>query len=132
MSIGYCARARKSIEDENVIVYEYNCYNLEFNNWREAMQNWDGFLWIDKTSLVEPEIHIKRKKYKKKRIIVKRVEKEVDLLELLENKKIEIVNCRNAWHKCGEYDLMALRLLRRIFSSYQKLGKLPEKEYYYV
>ncbi len=99
MSRGIGGNCRIVEEDEHTVIYEYGGYNLNKPEYRNADYNFDGLITIDKTALVEPEIHtkIKRMQGGKKKSVTKRVPREVPYMDLIESGKIEIQNCSNCW-----------------------------------
>lgn len=130
MSIGHSAYCRKIAEDESAVIYEYNCVDINEENYKKLMEIYDGKITILKSGLVEPEIHkkINRRKNGRKYIEIKKIHSEVDFRKLLTEEKIIIKNCSNTWKlsNCGE-DFMSLKLVWQIFDYYQDNGSLPEK-----
>ena len=77
MSLGIGSFCKLIAQDENTIIYEYGSYNLNEPKYENKHRISDGIITISKSSLIEPEIHDKIKRFpngKKKRII-KRVPK---------------------------------------------------------
>lgn len=130
--IGGCGR--KILEDDTIVLYEYSSYNLNDDRYRNENNIFDGVITIEKACLVEPEIHEKIKKVNgKKKLIIKRVRADVPYETLFSNGKIKIENSNNCWLTTNEgYDIIAVHLCFRIFSSYQEDGELPEKIGYNV
>ena len=129
MSIGHSAHGRKIAEDETTVIYEYNCVNINKENYKQLMKIYDGEITICKNGLVEPEIHekTKRRKNGRKYIEIKRIHNDVNYNKLLEEKKIVIKNCSNTWKSAnsGE-DFMALKLIWKIFDYYQDNCCMPK------
>lgn len=135
MSRGIGGNCRIVEEDEYTVIYEYGGYNLNKPEYRNPDYVFDGLITIDKTALVEPEIHtkIKRTQGGKKKLVTKRVPREVQYMELIESGEIEIENCSNCWKTfpTGK-DMIAYYLIFRIFDKYQKDGHLPSTVSYNV
>lgn len=132
MSMGYGAFSRKVLEDDTIVIYEYGSFDLNVPEYRNEDHIYDGLIMIDKDCFIEPEIHEKIKRFPsgRKRLVVKRVIRDVDFGEYIDNGKIKIENCSYTWHLMGEnkdIDEMALRLLYYLFQEYQEIGKIPEK-----
>ena len=87
------------MEDENTVVYEYYAYNLNEEEYRNREHIYDGMITIDKRSLVEPEIHEKLKKQPsgRKKLITKRIPREVDYSALITAGKINVENSKFCW-----------------------------------
>ncbi len=134
MSIGIGGFARIVVQDELTVIYEYGAYNLNKKEYCNKDHNFDGTITIDKTSLVEPEIHEKIKKHPsgRKERIVKRVPREYHIGPLLENGKIIVENSRFCWKYNGEIGIIAAHLIWEIFDEYQIQGELPEHISYNV
>ena len=128
MSRGIGANCRILIEDEKTVIYEYACYNVNQDNWREAMEVWDGLISIEKDAFVEPDIHTKLKRMPsgRKKLIAKSIKKDVDSATLFAKEKVEIKNSSMTWSRIGDYDIMALKLLWKIFDIYQEEGIIPK------
>lgn len=128
MSMGYYARCHKILEDELTIIYEYACCNVGEGDWEKAQNTFDGRIYIDKDSFVEPTIREKLKKMPsgRKKLIVKRIHNEADYSKLIEEGKIEIENCSGTWKTYDGIDFMAMRLVRQIFDEYQDTGIISE------
>lgn len=133
MSMGYGGFARKVDEDSESVIYAYGGYNLNMPAFKNAAHIYDGILTISKHCFIEPEIHqrVRRMPSGKKKLVTKRIPREVDINAGLQSGKISIENCSNAWHllNCSDnlkIDLTAMRLLFIMFEEYQKIGKIPE------
>lgn len=86
---------------------------------------------ISKDSMVEPEIHEKLKVMHsgKKKLIIKRIRRDVDFDALLDAGKITIENSRYCWHLVGtekNIGMIAMKIVFRIYDHYQDEGTLPE------
>lgn len=132
MSRGFGAFARLALQDENTVVYEYAPYNLNEPEYRNSEHIYDGLITISKDSLVEPEIHekLKRMPSGRKKLIVKRIRRDVDYSALLTAGKITIENSCFCWRLIGTEEnigMMALQIIFRIYDHYQDEGTLPEK-----
>lgn len=131
MSRGFGGAARIVMQDENTVVYEYAPFNLNDPAYRNDEHIYDGLLTISKDSMVEPEIHekLKRMPSGKKKLIVKRIRRDVDYSALLDSGKIAIENSRFCWRLVGtekNIGMMAMKIIFRIYDHYQDEGTLPE------
>ena len=129
MSIGFKARAVLALSDDSGFLYTYACCNLNREGcWRDAWEKEDGEIWISRVSLVEPDIHVKTRKLPsgRKKTVVKRVPREVPVREMIAEGKITVKNAFGTWKTTENVDMMALRLLYKILTEYQLLGKMPE------
>jgi hypothetical protein len=130
MSLGIGAFANKVFEDNDVVSFKYGVYNMNEQELQNQSHISDGSITILKKTFVEPEIHnkIKRINGRKKKISI-RVTKEVDISGLLRNKSIAIENSRFCWKTIEDEsraDIMALRLVSKIFMQYQTDSVIPE------
>lgn len=135
MSLGYGGWCYIAVQDEQTVIYQYGSYNLNDSTYCNAERVCDGTITIDKESLVEPEIHEKLKRFPngKKKLMVKRIVKDVPYKNLFENGKIQIQNSKNCWQKSVDgNDYIAWHLIWNIFSEYQKNGIIPDKMSYNV
>ena len=135
MSIGVGGYGKIVLQDEETVIYEYGSYNLNDPQFRNIERVCDGLIVIDKSGLVEPEIRKKIKRFPngKKRIIIKRILKDVPYQELYDLGKIQIQNCSNCWKTIGNgYDYIACNLVYQIFQEYQEKGCLSENISYNV
>lgn len=135
MSRGIGGNCRILEEDEHTVIYEYGGYNLNKPEYRNPYYIFDGIITIEKSALVEPEIHtkIKRTQGGQKKLVTKRVLREVPYMELIESGKIEIQNCSNCWHTFPSgKDIIAYYLIFHIFDKYQEDGVLPSTVSYNV
>ncbi len=130
MSIGIGAYANLILEDEHTVIYEYGGYNLDEPAYRNENHICDGLITMAKKCFIEPEIHEKYKKMPsgRKKLVVKRIPKDIDYDNMIKRGLIKIENCSNCW-KCSEnelhIDLMALRLVNKILKEYQEIGDIP-------
>lgn len=131
MSRGFGGSARIVLQDENTVVYEYAPFNLNEPEYRNSEHIYDGLITISKDSMVDPEIHekLKRMPSGRKKLIVKRIRRDVDYSALLAAGKITIENSRYCWRLVGtekNIGMMAMRIIFRIYDHYQDEGTLPE------
>ena len=108
MSRGIGAHAKKVLEDDETVIYEYGGYNLN-----------------------EPEIHEKLKKMPsgRKGLITKRILVSVDYDKMSEDGTVKVENCNSCWHTTVNdlvVDVMACHILFHIFWRYQEEGEIPE------
>ena len=113
------------------MVYEYAPFNLNEPEYRNSEHVYDGRITISKDSMVEPEIHEKLKVMHsgKKKLIIKRIRRDVDFDALLDAGKITIENSRYCWHLVGtekNIGMIAMKIVFRIYDHYQDEGTLPE------
>ena len=131
MSMGYGGFCRKVAEDENMVIYEYAVYNLNMPEHKDARDIFDGRIIIEKSGLVEPEIHEKMKRMPsgRRKLVVKRIIREIPCEELFAAGKIRIEDCSHCWKQMElGCDFIAFRLVMKIFRYYQENDKLPEEE----
>ena len=133
MSMGYGGFARQLDEDSVSVIYEYGGYNLNEPEFKNAERICDGILSVSKDCFIEPEIHqwIRRMPSGRKKFVIKRIPREVNIAAELQNGKISIENCSHSWHLCTfpgnrMVDLTATRLPDKLFIEYQRTGKIPE------
>lgn len=135
MSIGIGGAARIIMQDDNTVIYEYYAYNLNDNEYRNLEHLYDGLITIDKRSLVEPEIHEKLKKRPsgRKKLITKRIPRDVDYSTRVSAGQISVENSKFCW-KILDNGLggIAMHIIFKIFDLYQTEGKIPETIDYYV
>ena len=129
MSLGIGAFCKLIAEDEETVIYEYGSFNLNEPDYINEQKIADGIITIKKSSLIEPEIHDKIKRFpngKKKRII-KRIPRNVPLEKLFDDKSIVVENCSHCWKTFENgLDVMASTTVWYIFQNYQENGVLPE------
>lgn len=129
MSIGFGGKGRLVIQDKHTALYEYAPYNLNKPEYRNANCIHDGLITISKDYLVEPIIHekIKRIPGRRKKIIVKRIHREIDYGALINESKIIVENSQYCWRTSeNEVDIVAMKIIRKIYEHYQETGVLPE------
>ena len=131
MSMGYGGSARIVDQDSKTAIYEYAPYNLDEPAFRNGNRIHDGLITINKESLVEPEIHekVKRMPSGRKRLIIKRIRRDVDYSSLLKEKKIMVENSRYCWRYVGtekNIGMIAMKLIFHIYDQYQMEGALPK------
>lgn len=115
--------------DDTMLIYSYCCYNVNNDDWREMQEKEDGDIFIDRESLVEPEIHqkLKRMPSGRKKVFEKRVHRDYSLSELIEEGHISIKNASGTWRTTTEgIDMMACKMLFKLFYDYQETGIVPE------
>ena len=129
MSMGYGAHLVKIMEDENTVLFHYSCGNVNegLEHYNVMIDTHDGEIVIDKTCFHEPEIHIKVKKGPsgRKRTVEKRIHVDVPYGEYIENGLIQIKNASGCWKTNNDVDIMALKLLFKLFDMYQDDGNIP-------
>lgn len=128
MSMGLGTFAEVYLEDNEMIIYRYGSYNLNDERYENNERVMDGTIFIRKEGLVEPEIREKIKKLPNglKKVLIKRYPKEVDYDNLIRKGLIIVDNCSNCWRKTDteeSIDVMAMRIICRVFDEYQKNGE---------
>ena len=128
MSIGYCGYADLVKNNEKLVEYVYCCYNLNLNGYKNFMNIEDGNIRIVRDAFVEPLIVHKRKRLPsgRKKVIEKRIRKEFSVVELCQKGKITVKNASGTWETIDNIDIMALKLLDKLFCEYQDTGVIPE------
>ena len=135
MSKGIGGSARVIMQDENTVVYEYYAYNLNEEEYQNREHIYDGIITIDKRSLVEPEIHEKLKKQPsgRKKLMTKRIPREVDYIGLITAGKINVENSKFCWQILNNgMGLIAIHIIFKIFDLYHSEGAIPETVGYHV
>lgn len=128
MSLGVGAFADLVNEDDAMVRYKYGGFNLNDDKYGNEQKIADGYITIQKRCFKEPEIHekLKRTSSGKKKLVMKRVHVDVDYGGLFEEGSIQIENCSNCWNVNPDgVDMMAFKLLRKIFDEYQNESKIP-------
>mgnify|MGYP001029197773 CR=1 FL=1 len=130
MSRGIGAYAKKIVEDDETVIFEYGGYNLNEPEYRNENYVLDGMITIQKSCFVEPEIHKKLKKMPSgwKKLMTKRIPVSVDYTQLLKDGKIIIENCSFCWNITDDElkaDMMACHILFKLFYQYQEEGSIP-------
>lgn len=131
MSMGYGGSARLVLQDENTAIYEYSPYNLNEVEYRNSDRIYDGLITISKDGLVKPDIHekLKRMPSGRKKLVVKRIRREVNYRDLFLAKKIIVENSRYCWRFVGvekDVGMIAINIIFKMFDQYQDDGVLPE------
>ena len=131
MSRGFGGSAKIVLQDENTVVYAYAPFNLNEPDYRNSDHVYDGIITISKAAMVEPDIHekIKRMPSGRKKLVVKRIRRDVDYGALIKAGKIAVENSRYCWHFIGEeknIGMMAMHIIFSIYDRYQDEGALPE------
>lgn len=128
MSMGEGGFGFLRLQDEKTAIYEYGAINLNDSRYANPERKADGIITIEKGSLVEPEIRLKRIGPKKKRSVKKCVLNQVPYEDYIKDGKIQITNSSYCWETTatGE-DYIAYLLVRKIYNEYQLTGALPEK-----
>ncbi len=125
MSLGIGGAARKFIEDNDSVIYEYYSYDLD----NPQTQNiFDGIIFINKSCLMEPEFSRlskkKRKNFKPSKI---------PLDEFLKSGEVQIENCRYAFKFLPDgTDLIAYNLCWQLLVIQQIKGELPPQHSCYI
>ena len=129
MSIGIGAFCKRITEDNNTVIYEYGSYDLNDINYQNEKRIADGIITINKSALIEPDIHdrIKRFPNGKKKRIIKRIPRDIPLSHLFEVKLVTVENCSHCCKTAENgIDIMAHTTVLHIFLEYQEKGQLPE------
>lgn len=135
MSIGYSGLCKKYIEDDNYVIYTYSALNLNIE-YPGNLDLQDGKIYIDKTALPHPIIHIKniKKPNGRKQKIKKIIPISFDLEELLITGNIKIepskTDFKNPFYNLDNY--IAHMLTRTIIDKYQLEGFFDDKYSYHV
>lgn len=129
MSLGIGSYARKILEDDNTVIYEYGNYNLNILGSRIEEHVYDGTITISKECFVEPEIHEKHKKLPsgRRKIITKKIPVPIDYEKMIKEGFIAVDNCSYCWEFTSnesKTDVMALHLLYKILRDYQIEGRI--------
>ncbi len=130
MSIGHCSYADLVAADETILLYSYCCYTL--NEWerKSDRRDADGELIIDRSCLVEPEIHekLKRMPSGRKKLVVKRIIRwDYHIPEWMHSGMLQIKNASGTWTTDEDgIDIMAVSLLYKLFNTYQETGDIPQ------
>jgi len=135
MSVGYGASARKVLEDEHTVIYEYSEYNPDYPRRHGEEPVYDGMIAIQKGCFVEPEIHekLRRMPSGRKQLVTKRIPVSVEYSKLILEGQITFENSSRCWRMMDgdlremHMDAMIYRLLDKIFLGYQEDGEIPDK-----
>ena len=133
MSIGHGAKCRIIAKNETEVVYEYACYNLNNDEHELAKESYSGLITIKKKAFFEPEIREKIKRFPngKKKKLIKRIHKNVDFDILIREKQIIIKNSDFCWLKYLDVDIMARKLITKLFDEYQDNSIIPDSSTLY-
>lgn len=133
MSLGYAGRARLEVENAEIAIYSYMSedWNVQDEAARKALESVIGQFSIDKSCLIEPEVHcrVRKKPNGRKELVEKKIVRPLDFSELIDNGSIVIDKlCGVDAEAPDHHPRICMRLLRHIFESYQLNGRLPETE----
>lgn len=131
MSIGIGAYANLVLQDDTTIIYEYGSYNLNELEYQNKKHLYDGVITISRSCFVKPLIRKKTKRMPsgRKKLVIKRIPVDVDYQKMIIDGLIVIENCSNCWRTTDdEYkiDIMALRILFKLFHQYQEYVIIPK------
>ena len=129
MSRGYGGDMDLVADDSTTLMYTYCCYNVNNDNYKKYMGLADGEIVIFRNALIEPEIHSKIKKLPggHKRIVEKRVKRDVSWEDLFICRRVIVKNASGTWFTTLEgIDFIALKMLFKLFSEYQRTGEVPK------
>ena len=130
MSVGHGGYMNLIEADDTMLIYGYCCYNLNCDGCMEMSKKEDGEIYIDRDALVVPEIHskIKRMPSGRKKCITKRIPREYSISNLIETKKILVKNASGTWKTTEDgIDIMAIKMLYKLFYEYQIMGDVVEE-----
>ncbi len=128
MSMGYGTYAHLIDEDETMVMYSYCCYDVCDPDYPRLKETEDGEIYVSRDSFVEPDIHrkLKRMPSGRKKVIEKRIPRDVDYQKLCSEGKIKIKNAGGTWMINSDgADVMAFHLIFRLFDEYQRHGTIP-------
>lgn len=133
MSLGYVGHAQLEVEDAEIAIYSYTGenWNVQDEAIRKRLESTIGQLTIDKSCLIEPELHSKVRKMPngRKKLVEKIIVRHPDISELISDGSIVVDGLCGVDAEASDYrPRIYMRLLRIIFESYQLNGRLPEKE----
>lgn len=125
--------ARLEAEDAEIAIYSYTGENRNVRDEaiRKRLESTIGQITIDKSCLIEPELHskVRRMPNGRKKLVEKRIIRHPDISELISDGSIVVDElCGIDAEASGYCPCIYIRLLRIIFESYQLNGRLPEKE----
>ena len=136
MSLGYTGYCKLYIRDDSQAVYKYSG-----ENWNDGGKSkdgdrllLDGLFTINLSSLEEPEIHEKVKRFPsgRKKKVIKRITHVVSAYKKYDDGDIVIdKKCKNAFvggrvAPALEMDYIANKLIQNIYEEYQRTGEIPE------
>lgn len=133
MSLGYVGHTQLEVEDTEIAIYSYTGenWNVQDEAIRKRLASTIGQLTIDKSCLIEPELHSKVRKMPngRKKLVEKIIVRHPDISELISDGSIVVDGLCGVDAEASDYrPRIYMRLLRIIFESYQLNGRLPEKE----
>ena len=133
MSLGYVGHARLEAEDTEIAIYSYTGenWNVRDEAIRKRFESTIGQITIDKSCLIEPELHskVRRMPNGRKKLVEKRIIRHPDISELISDGSIVVDELCGVDAEASDCrPCIYIRLLRIIFESYQLNGRLPEKE----
>lgn len=137
MSRGIGAHAKLISNNKNMIIYQYGSYNLNDEKFRNAEHIYDGLIMIDRSCFEEIDLQTQKvaSLYGRKRKIKKENIINVNYSKHISENRIIIENCSNCWKVVSDekhIDVMACRLLTKLFAEYQMEGKAPDAVSYNV
>lgn len=127
MSLGYIGYAKKTEEDEKIVIYSYGSANWNEAEHKNDERITDGIITINKSVLPAIEVveKIKRSSGGRKIKIVKN-KLDVDVFELIKNGTIQIENTDNCWSMNADgVDTIAISLCSEIMDSYREKQVFP-------
>lgn len=127
MSIGYGGYMDLAADDNTTLIYTYCCYNVNSDDYKKYMELADGEIVIAKNALIEPEICSKKIPGSRKSIIKERIRREIPLEELFASGMITVKNAAGTWCTNSDgIDIMAVKMLFKLFNEYRGTGKIPK------
>lgn len=133
MSMGIGGTGKLVYSDEWLLIYHYAGWNLQHPDSYDHRHTLDGEIRIARSALVEPEIHKKQKRMPsgRRRMVVKRVQRDVPYEELLCSAQIVVRNASRALQTLEDgTDVAAFLLLHKVFEAYQDTGVIPEEVFF--
>lgn len=132
MSLGIGGFAYLVLADDNTAIYQYGNFNWNIEDCKNYDKVADGLIVIPINCFVKAEIRQKKKKMPngKKKLVDKKILKDVDYRKLVSEGVITVENCSNTWlltEDDQKVDVMAFSILCHIFRDYQEMEKLPDK-----
>lgn len=127
--MGYCGFANKVVEDEKMVIYSYCCYHIGEDKWQEMKEKWDGEIYISRDAFIEPEIHekIKRMPSGKKKLVTKRIPRNVWPKDLINEGKLIVKNASGTWKTDEDgIDFIAGYLVMKLIDEYQLTGSISQ------
>lgn len=125
MSLGYMASCKLELEDEHTAVYSYHAENWNLpHDLREHLEAIEGMFTISKSSLEEPEVHIKRDGS------VKRIMHTPSIGEHIEDGDIVVDKLSGMDQREREqgkkFPRCLTHILNKVYECYMEEGSLPE------